>query len=203
MILVAVPIKPFGVAKARLSSVLDRGQRSRLGRAVAARTAHTAAEAGAEVVVVTPDDGVAAWAKSSDIGVLREDSSGPGGLNAAAGAAARHATGMGIPWVIVHADLPLATADELRRVFNAAIDSSVLIPSYDGGTNVIGGRGHEFRFSFGSGSFHRHLARSPGAAVLTPPGLVLDLDTPRDLALVRGRPEGRWLDEVLQPDQIL
>ena len=56
MILAAIPIKPFGVAKARLAPVLGQAERSRLGRAIAARTAGLAAAAGAEVVVVTADE---------------------------------------------------------------------------------------------------------------------------------------------------
>ena len=50
-ILAAIPIKPFGVAKRRLSTRLDAPARSRLGKAVAARTAAAAVERGAHDVV--------------------------------------------------------------------------------------------------------------------------------------------------------
>ena len=116
MILAAIPIKPFGVAKARLAPVLGQAERSRLGRAIAARTARIAAAAGAEVIVVTADQGVAAWAETESIGVLREDPDLGGGLNGAAATAVRHATDLGVRWAIVHADLPVAAEGDLRTV---------------------------------------------------------------------------------------
>ena len=61
-ILAAIPIKPFGVAKRRLSTRLDAPARSRLGKAVAARTAAAATDAGALVAIVTGDADVAAAA---------------------------------------------------------------------------------------------------------------------------------------------
>ncbi len=197
MIVAALPIKPFGVAKARLSPVLGPGERSRLGRAVAARTASCAREAGAEVVVVTADDKVAEWARSQELGVLREDAGFGEGLDRAAATAARHATELGLGWAIVHADLPVATSADLRMVFDSAAQTTVIVPSYDGGTNIVTGFGASFRFSFGKGSFTTHFAQAPGAAVLTIPRLVLDLDTPRDLALARSWPSGTWLNGIL------
>ena len=163
MILAAIPIKPFGVAKARLAPVLGQAERSRLGRAIAARTARIAAAAGAEVIVVTADEGVAAWAETESIGVLREDPDLGGGLNGAAATAVRHATDLGVRWAIVHADLPVAAEGDLRRVFEAASRAAVIAPSYDGGTNAIGGGGGDFPFAYGAGSYHRHLASSPEA----------------------------------------
>jgi 2-phospho-L-lactate guanylyltransferase (CobY/MobA/RfbA family) len=76
---------------------------------------------------------------------------------------------------------------------------SAIVPSYDGGTNVIGGHADDFPFSFGPGSFQRHLAKAPSAVVVTLPRLVLDLDTPRDLALARRGSAGHWLEDVLGP----
>ena len=198
LILAAVPIKPFGVAKARLSPVLGPAARLRLGRAVAARTAALAAEAGADVIVVTPDDGVAAWAKGHDLLVIREDPGSGGGLDGAASTAARHAAQLGMRWVIVHADLVVATAADLQAVFSSAATGPVIVPSYDGGTNLIGGARDNFSFSYGIGSFHRHLAAMPGATVISAPRLALDLDTPDDLSRARSSPAGAWLEEVLE-----
>ena len=193
----ALPIKPFGVAKARLAPVLGPAGRSRLGRAVAARTAALAADVGAEVVIVTADDGVAAWAKENDFDVVREMPELGGGLNGAARSAARHAALLDLPWVIIHADLPVVTRQDLRLVFDAARTSPVIVPSYDGGTNLIAATDAEFPFSYGAGSFHRHLATVPRATVVATPRLSLDLDTPRDLDRARSSPAGRWLESVL------
>lgn len=198
MILAAIPIKPFGVAKARLSPVLGPVERSRLGRAVAAHTAARAAEAGAEVVVVTSDEGVASWAKEHDLVVVREDPRLGPGLNGAARTAAKHAAQLGMRWVVVHADLPIATTEVLRAAFALAIEGDVIAASYDGGTNLIGGADEHFPFSYGKGSFHHHLAAMPAATVMTSSGLALDLDTPLDLARARASPGGRWLERVLR-----
>lgn len=200
MILVAIPIKPFGVAKARLSQVLGPAARSRLGRAIAARTAGLAAATGAEVYVVTGDDGVAAWAKEHEFGVLREEPELGTGLNAAASAVVRHAGRFGKRWAIVHADLPVATAADLNEVLGRAAGGPIIVPSYDGGTNLISGGGWDFRFSYGPASFHRHLARIPEAKIITNPRLALDLDTPTDLARARASPSGRWLEAVLHEE---
>jgi 2-phospho-L-lactate guanylyltransferase len=191
-LLAAIPVKPFGVAKARLSGELGPEQRTRLGKAIAARTAVLARQAGARVVVVTGDTGVAAWAQSIGFDVLPE---GPQtGLDAAAASAAAAATER---WAIIHADLPLATAADFRTVFDATGDGIVLVPSYDGGTNVVAGSNPEFPFSYGPGSFHRHLAAAPGAQVLTHPRLAMDLDTPRDLDYARASRRGGWLEPFL------
>ncbi|MBT8202293.1 MAG: 2-phospho-L-lactate guanylyltransferase [Acidimicrobiia bacterium] len=180
--LIAIPVKPFGVAKARLSPVLNAAGRSRLGRAVAAHTVGTALMTGERVAVVTGDDGVAAWARRLGAEVIRETAGG--GLNGAADAAVAGAGGG--DWLILHADLPgVAPADiEAARHLRQSADY-VLAPSYDGGTSLIAGRG-SFPFAYGAGSFHRHLRAAGGRArALVRTGLALDLDTPRDLDLAR------------------
>ena len=196
MILAALPIKPFGVAKARLSPVLGPATRSLVGRAIGARTAALAVEAGADVVVVTSDEGVAAWAKENDLGVLREDPRLGGGLNGAAATAAQHAAGLGIRWIIIHADLPVATLDDMSGVFSATGEGPVIVPSYDGGTNLISGEGL-FPFSYGPASFHRHLAARPNTRVIATAHLALDLDTPADLVRARSSMAGAWLEDLV------
>jgi 2-phospho-L-lactate guanylyltransferase len=199
VILAAVPIKPFGVAKERLSPVIGADERSTLGRAVAARTVGLVAEAGAEAAVVTADAGVINWAKALGLGVIREEAGVFSGLDGAAATVARRAAGMGVPWALVHADLPLAAAADFSAVFEIAVERPVIAPSYDGGTNVLTGTGADFPFSFGPGSFQRHLAHIPHAQVVCRAGLAMDLDTPRDLEMALSSPEGRWLGEHLQP----
>ena len=193
----ALPIKPFGVAKARLSPVLGRRARSRLGRAIAARTAALCADAGADVHVVTSDEGVASWAKDQDLAVIREEAVSGGGLDGAATAAAHHAADLGVPFVVIHADLPVATASDLAETLVAVATGPTIVPSYDGGTNLLGGMASSFAFSYGRGSFHRHLAAAPHARVIANPRLALDLDTPQDLARARTFPSGTWLEDLL------
>ncbi len=194
-LLAGVPVKPFGVAKARLAPRLDGSSRRRLGQALALRTAGAAAEAGAEVAIVTGDDHVAGWAAGNGLEVIPEP--GPG-LDAAAGAVAAAAAVSGRPWAVVHADLPILEAPDLEAVFTALTARTVVLaPARDGGTNVIAGEG-PFRFRYGPGSFHRHAASTAGrATVVTRPGLALDLDTPADLDAALAHPAGAWLTGYL------
>jgi 2-phospho-L-lactate guanylyltransferase len=197
-LLAAVPIKPFGVAKRRLSPILDAGTRSRLGKAVALRTVRIIDEAGAHPVVVTADDGVTEWATSHGIETIID----PGaGLNAAAATVVSAARGQDLRWALVHADLPCVTPGELRAVFAALPERGVVIsPAHDGGTNVMAGDVDRFRFGYGTSSYHRHLRAAVGLPrrIVTRWGLALDLDAPADLARARATRRGLWLGEVVE-----
>jgi 2-phospho-L-lactate guanylyltransferase len=196
-ILVAIPIKPFGVAKRRLAGRLDATMRSRLGRAVAARTAEAATDAGGLVAMVTADSGVAAWARSLGYLVIDETLSGGSGLDGAAASALIEARRRQRPWAVIHADLPLVTPAALGAVFELSKTSTVLVPSYNGGTNVVAGNGSGFRFAYGPGSFHRHLANNTPVVIRPDPQLALDLDTTADLERALQLPAGRWLSSVI------
>lgn len=191
--LIAIPVKPFGVAKARLAPVLDAEGRRRLGKAVAAHTVQIAKDTGLSTAVVTADEGVARWARRLGVEVIPETAEDGSGLDGAARAAVARAGELGLPWIVIHADLPWLQIEELQHAI-AAVSTGhvVLAPSYNGGTTLIGGATSEFPFSYGRGSFHRHLQTAgEGAIVVTSPGLMLDLDDPRDLAAVRGTRD--WL----------
>lgn len=185
-LLIAIPVKPFGVAKARLQPLLDAAQRSRLGKAVAAHTVGEALATGARVAVVTGDSGVERWAKRLGAIVVREAPEHGTGLDGAANAAVAAAGAAGRDWLILHADLPLLSAADLRGAMARSGSARFLLaPSYNGGTTLIMGSG-PFPFSYGVGSFHRHLRAAGGdAEIIVRTGLALDLDTPRDLAMAR------------------
>ena len=172
--LIGVPVKPFGVAKARLAPLLDAGQRAELGIAIAARTVGIAASV-ADTIVVTGDPGVGAWAEGLGVRRVAER---PGGLNGAAAAIVEAAGDR--PWMVLHADLPRLTVADLKAATAALrANRAVLAPSWDGGTSLLGGNG-SIPFAYGPASFHAHLHAVPGAQVLVRPGLALDLDTPAD-----------------------
>lgn len=189
-VLVAVPIKRFYVAKRRLGSLLDREARSRLGQDLALHTMNAVAATGAEVVALAADREVASWAGQYGWEAMVDRD---GGLDAAAASAAAHAAGQGREWLVIHADLPLLTPADVNVALQALQqDASPIAPSDDGGTSLIGGR-ESFRFSYGPGSFHRHLARLPRPRVIVRRALALDLDGPSDYAAAVGAPGGAWL----------
>ena len=149
-------------------------------RRLAERTCTAITEAGASVVIVTGDHEVRSWASESGFGLVDEPD--PPGLDAAAAGGIAQADDA---WMVVHADLPAIAPEDIDAAVTLLGGRSVLAPSHDGGTSLIAGSTPAFPFSYGVGSFHRHLAAVPDAAVLIRPGLALDLDRPSDLDAIR------------------
>lgn len=190
--LLAVPVKRFYVAKRRLSSVLDGPARSRLGRNLAAHTLAIVREAGLEPIVLAADNEVARWAAETGAETMLDAGAG---LDDACSAVAGRASGEGRRWMVVHADLPLLTAAEVTEAVGVlASGASVVAPSKDGGTSLIGGH-RPLSFSYGPGSFQRHLGALGGPTVLVRLGLALDLDDATDLAAALRHPRGEWLKQ--------
>ncbi|MDE0188438.1 MAG: 2-phospho-L-lactate guanylyltransferase [bacterium] len=193
-VLAAVPVRQAISPKSRLATVLSPRARRLLSLEMAARVVGAIEEAGARPVVLAADQVVMEWAGERGWEGIPDRAPS---LNAAAAGAVAEATRRRVGWMIVHADLPLLTAADLRDSL-AVVGSGdwVLAPSSDGGTSLIGGSGDpHFDFAYGEGSFHRHLARlrrrSP--RVVFRPGLALDLDRPSDLQAALSHPRGRWL----------
>lgn len=168
-----VPIRDFE-GKTRLRRVLGAGQRAHLVRRLASTIVEAGRLAGLRVVLVTSDDAVTAWAGDQGIKVIIDPNQG---LNAAASLATSEMRGA---WLFAHADLPVVSESALAEIANLAEHHTVLVPSMDGGTNVIAHTG-PFPFSFGEGSFHRHLAAAPDAIVVANAALSIEVDTPAHL----------------------
>jgi 2-phospho-L-lactate guanylyltransferase (CobY/MobA/RfbA family) len=97
------------------------------------------------------------------------------------------------PWIVLHADLPLLTGPELEAVETTRVDRGwAIAPSADGGTTALGGSGPAV-FTYGPGSFRRHLGRFPEAGIIVRTGLLHDVDSYSDLASARRVPRGSWL----------
>ncbi len=196
--LIAIPVKPFGVAKQRLAPALDAEQRSRVGKAVAAHVITVARATGCKVAVVAGDEGVAAWARRRDAAVIGEPAGG--GLNQAAAAAVAAARRRGLAWMILPADLPALTETDLLEALAAIPESGVVLaPSHDGGTSLIAADLDSFPFSYGPASFRRHVATAARLShrLLVRAGLAIDLDGPRDLTTIVQLPAGRWLKDLV------
>jgi 2-phospho-L-lactate/phosphoenolpyruvate guanylyltransferase len=188
---VVIPVKSFRLGKQRLAAALDEAARSRLGRALATHVAETVEEAGLLAIFVTGDPEVAAWATMTGFPSLPD----PGqGLNAAAAAGAEWADQSNSSWIVLHSDLPLLQAEDLRVLADTRTD--VIAPSSDGGTSAISA-GRSIEFAFGPASFHKHLTRLVSPRIVVRPGLLLDIDSPADLSSALSHPRGRWMRMAL------
>ena len=193
--LVALPIRSFRDAYRRLAGSLGPDERAALARALASHTAGTVVRAGVTPYIVTSAAEVREWALAGGYRVMADPPGG--GLDGAAGEAVRMAAGN--PWLILHADLPCLSPDEVALALDlAGSGERVLAPSYDGGTSALGGRGR-FPFRYGVASFHRHLAAGHPPRVIASLGFLLDIDRPRDLAVAARHPRGAWLAESAVP----
>jgi len=176
-----IPIRSFE-GMTRLEGSMERSERRRLITTLARRTVMAAKAADTTVNVITSDPAVRHWAEGLDVEWVAEAI--PGDLDTAA--AAGVAAAQGDPWLIIHGDLPAVGADDIRTASEIATSGTVLAPSHDGGTPLIGGTLLRFPFRYGPGSFRRHLTAIRGrATVLVRPGLALDLDRSRDVNAFR------------------
>ena len=203
---VLIPVNRLDRAKGRLADVLDVPVREALAIATLRTVERSARGAGFEPVILTADPRVAA-AVGPGAHILEEEPA-LRGLNAQL----EHALlRLALDQVLIlHADLPLATAEAISALVAAAgpPPSATLVRSPDGGTNAMllrpPGR---FALAYGSNShaLHEAAARSAGLATHTEavPALELDLDTPADLLTLLALPgaattlAGKVLD---QPD---
>ncbi|MGH9047354.1 MAG: 2-phospho-L-lactate guanylyltransferase [Acidimicrobiales bacterium] len=176
---VLVPVKSFAAAKERLNAALGDDERRALVRAMAERVLMAASPLA--VAVVCDDAEVADWARSKGALVVWE----PGrGLNGAVEAGVLRLGELGVQTVTVaHADLPLAVGIGLLEPFEGV----TLVPDrQDNGTNLIRlPVGCGFRFSYGPGSFGRHLEECArlglAVSVVRRDELAFDVDWPSDL----------------------
>lgn len=192
-ILAGVPVKSFTTAKNRLAPAIGREARIAVSQELARRTCLLLAEAGVRPLVLAADTEVARWAQDLAVEVIVDQDQY---LDHAAGSAVAAAAGR--PWLVIHADLPLLDSDVLSRVIPALeAGGTVIAPSRDGGTPLIGASLTTFAFSYGPGSYHRHLrSLAPTRpTVVIDPRVAIDLDDPSDLTAVRRKVP--WLTTVL------
>jgi len=191
---VLIPVNRLDRAKGRLSALLEPAERAELVRRSLGTVLGAVAGAGMEAVVLTSDDAVRAILQEG-MRVLAEDPALEG-LSAQLESAAER---LGVDeLLILHADLPLATAEALRDLVAQATPapSATLVRPEDGGTNAMllrpPGR-FALAYGRGSGDLHESAARAAGLAVrrAEAPALALDLDTPADVRTLLSTAEGR------------
>jgi len=178
---VVIPIRSFVGAKERLAAQLDQDARADALRSMAERVVEAAGSLPVTIVTSAPE--VVEWATARNLDVVDD----PGSLNAAALAGVSAVASAGLDRAVVaHADLPHA-----RSLLQAATDGGkpviVLVPCHrDDGTNVLSiPVDAPFVFSYGPGSFARHLAEAARLGletrVLRAPDLMVDVDVVEDL----------------------
>lgn len=183
---VLVPVKNFAEAKIRLAPALGPADRSELARTMA--TGVVAAARPFPVAVVCDDVDVARWARALAALVIWE----PGrGLNGAVEAGVEQLGTAGVGRVIVaHADLPYAAG--LGALAGTAGVTLVPDRQRDGTNVIVVPTGAGFRFSYGPGSFARHVLEADrlglAATVVEDPRLAFDVDWPADLVTLAAHP---------------
>jgi 2-phospho-L-lactate guanylyltransferase len=189
--LAILPVKSFGAAKQRLAPTLGAGSRQALARAMFSDVlASLRRVAGLDAVVVTADQLAESAAVGGGVRVLRD--SEQAGQSPAAQIGIRYARTCEYERVLlVPGDTPLVDPAEVTALLRRGDEEQLgvlAVPDRHGtGTNaLLLSPPDAIAPSFGPGSFERHAqaARAGGVAyaVEQVPGLVLDVDTPDDLA---------------------
>jgi 2-phospho-L-lactate/phosphoenolpyruvate guanylyltransferase len=187
-----VPVKPLRRGKSRLSGVLSQEARTALNHYLLSNTLETLASV-PEIehsLVVSRDPEALTIAREYGARTVQEQGSPQ--LNIAltrATMVARNHSVQGV--IIVPADLPLITVDDIREVVKRAVDPPVVVITPDRhreGTNalLISPPGL-IKYEYGPGSFQRHCAQAVKAGarleICECRSVALDIDLPEDLEI--------------------
>ncbi|MEO0560564.1 MAG: 2-phospho-L-lactate guanylyltransferase [Chloroflexota bacterium] len=188
---VLVPVKPLLRAKSRLADVLGQEARAKLAEAMLRRTLHVVLALPQTEGVLVISRGSHALAISREMGANTVQESGAPELNTALMRATQVLHGFKAEAVLIlPADIPLITTDELSEVLAMGTEDQTVVIATDreaDGTNVLLVRPPGvFEYAYGEGSFQRHqqLARlaKMEVRIYESERLSLDIDTAEDLA---------------------
>ena len=189
-----VPVKPLRHGKSRLSGTLSEDERTQLNESLLEHTLETLANLKEleQVLVVSRDPHALALARKHGARTVREDGSPHlnTALTRATVVAKLHAT-RGV--LILPADLPLLTRDDILALIERAMNPPVVVIApdrHEKGTNaLLMSPAGLIEYDFGEGSYQRHCKRAKKAGarleIVKLPSLGLDLDLPEDLELIR------------------
>jgi 2-phospho-L-lactate guanylyltransferase len=188
-----VPVKPLQRGKSRLAEVLTQEERLDLNRRLLVHTLDTLTSILdiEHVLVISRDQ--AALALAREYGARTVQEHGAPQLNIAltrATIVAQTYATRGV--LILPADLPLITPEDIQTLLDRAVDPPVVVISPDRrrqGTNaLLVCPAGVIEYAFGLGSFQRHCTRARLAGahleICELPSLALDMDLPEDLELV-------------------
>jgi len=189
-----VPVKPLRRGKSRLAGMLTEDERTVLNQELLEHTLTVLSNLKelAQVLVVSRDPHALTIARNHGAKTVQED--GQPHLNTALARATVMAQVHSIRGILVlPADLPLLTLDDVRVLIDRATKPPVVViaPDRHGkGTNaLLMVPAGQIEYDFGEDSFKRHCdrAKKSGARleIVELPSLGLDLDLPEDLEMVR------------------
>ncbi len=189
-----VPVKPLRTSKSRLSAVLTRDEREILSQRMLIHTLELLREVDEieRTLVVSRDPKALSIARRYDARTVTEH--GAPELNNALVRATVVSQQYDISGVLViPADLPLLTIDDIEKLICSATDPPVvvIVPDRHGsGTNaLLSSPPGLIEYDFGIDSFERHVARAKAAGVRLVvceiPSIGLDVDLPEDLEYLR------------------
>ena len=184
-----IPVKPLKNAKSRLSPVLLPDQRFELAQAMFRHvlSVTTMIQSVTGVLVISRDTKALAIAREMGAKTLQE------GAMSNLNPALLRATVVVGSWradavLVLPADLPFISADDIRGMIRMAVDRSIVIATDSGrdGTNALLVRPPgALTYEYGPGSFERHIrnAEEVGLRVFNYESdrMALDIDVPHDL----------------------
>ena len=187
-----VPVKPLRRGKSRLSGVLSLEARTALNHYLLSNTLETLSSV-PEIehsLVVSRDPEALTVAREYGARTVQEQGSPQ--LNIALTRATIVAISHSVQAVIiVPADLPLITVDDIREVVKRAVDPPVVVITPDRrqqGTNaLLVAPPGLIKYEYGPGSFQRHCIQAEKAGarleICERGSVALDIDLPEDLEL--------------------
>jgi len=194
MLWAIVPVKPLRRGKSRLSSVLSETERTDLNRKLLTHTIKTLKELTEieQILVVSRDPAALSLARDHGARTVLENGSQQlnRALSRATVVADRYATRA---ILILPADLPLLTKEDIKAVLDLASEPPVVVVAPDRhrrGTNalLVCPTGL-IEYEFGPDSFEKHCqkAKMAGARleICELSSLALDVDLPEDLKILK------------------
>ena len=178
---VLVPIKQGQNGKSRLAHLLPHGARADLVERMAQHVLDVLSDCfeTSNITILSPqspENWTGQWARDEGRGLNCE-------------LAAWRALQGDTPVLILHADLPLLTSNDVQALIKAADYGAALATDRAGqGTNALAiADGRAMDFCFGPDSRLRHIAQYPDMPVVQIDGLSADLDTADDVRFIQSR----------------
>lgn len=189
-----VPVKPLRRGKSRLAGVLSEDERALLNFTMLSSTLRTLREVEEieQILVVSRDPAALSLAREFKARTVQED--GQPELNTALQRATVVAQMYAAQEILIlPADLPLLSANDVRKVLTHAKNPPVIVIAPDrrnDGTNALYmNPAGIIEYRYGPGSFHLHIDQAARKSIRVEicqlSTLSLDLDLPEDLDLLK------------------